>query len=194
MTEYRDVMLPLTEGQVEKIAREVKKGAPFSIKISKDNLMMEGSFPVGLTPTQMRKLERAKANGTGVVINISKTQLDSMRKMGSGLFDILKTIEKGFKGTKKLTDSLIADPIRSALDKTGKTTDKEFSFTKGFTNRGGRSIVDEAYVEPAEDLIGRIRGLAPSDDSGVSTYKVPRKKKPQNRVAKGLWTQGTQQY
>jgi len=130
MTEYRDVMLPLTEGQVEKIAREVKKGAPFSIKISKDNLMMEGSFPVGLTPTQMRKLERAKANGTGVVINISKTQLDSMRKMGSGLFDILKTIEKGFKGTKKLTDSLIADPIRSALDKTGKTTDKEFSFTK----------------------------------------------------------------
>jgi len=196
MTNYSDMMLPITQGQAEKIAREIKKGSPFSIRISGVNLQEPGTLPVGLTPTQSKKVLRAKEKGVGVVINISKTQLDAMRRSGSGIFDILKTIEKGFKGTKKLTDSLIANPIRKALDKTGKTTDNEFSFTKGFTRRGGRSIVDEAYIEPAEDIINRMQGLAPGDMSGVQTYEVPKvsKKKPQNQAGKGLWTSGSQQF
>jgi len=190
-TEYTDVNLPLTNGQVEKLKREAKKGSPFSIRINAKMIGESGTMPMGLTNTQINKLEKAKSKGVGVVINISKTQLDNMRKSGSGFFSALSSMMNSIDLQKKILDEALAKPIRKGL--TGKGIEGTGRSRSEPIGEGGRSMVEEVSIDSAGDLIDRLQMRGDGELSGVRTYEVPKvsKKKTQG---KGLWNQGTQQY
>ena len=74
-TNYKNYGLNLSTNQMEKIARAAKKNEGVSIRLSKTNL--HGSHQVPLTDMQITKIQK----GTGHIISLSASQLESVRKL-----------------------------------------------------------------------------------------------------------------
>ena len=83
MTEYHELGVTLTKGQIEKIDKAHKSDCDVTVRISKDNLT--GQMMLPLTQTQVKKLNKAKSVKTGVQLRLSKGQLNHMEKTGGFL-------------------------------------------------------------------------------------------------------------
>lgn len=178
---FNNYGISITPNQSKKILRAVKNNLPVSISLSKEKLGGSANLELPLSKSQIAKIEKAKNKDKGVILKLTTNNYTQARKDGGGKFmDFLNIAEKGFNATKGLTDTFIAKPLRKALDKTGKTTDNQFSFTKGFTKRGkgegGRSMIEEVTIDvpgqglfkKVKDSIDPIRRIEPP-----RTYDIP---------------------
>jgi len=79
-TQYVTHSVKLTDNQKVKLQRAVKKGRPVSMKLNAASLT--GSDPLPLTSAQVTRLGKAKAEGVGMVINLSGAQVSHIVKGG----------------------------------------------------------------------------------------------------------------
>ena len=77
----------LTDGQKQKLARAYKNNEAITIRLS--NSQLTGPDEMMLTKTQINRIRKAKANGLGLDLKISKSQIRKAVKQGGSLFSSL---------------------------------------------------------------------------------------------------------
>ena len=73
MTNYIEYGVYLTDNQEMNLATAIKNKTPLTLRIKHSNL--RGNDTLMLTKTQIGKIKKSLANGTGTDIKISKTQI-----------------------------------------------------------------------------------------------------------------------
>ena len=73
MTKYYPHRVSLSAGQKSKLAKAYQNNSPITIRLAKNEL--NGVNELMLTKTQINKIQKAMRDGSGVDINISKTQI-----------------------------------------------------------------------------------------------------------------------
>ena len=87
MTTYYPHKITLSDGQKVSLARAFGPGEAVTLRF-KNEALTGGSDTLHLTARQIKKIQRAIKNKTGVDIDMSKTQIRHVRKMithGSGM-------------------------------------------------------------------------------------------------------------
>ena len=86
MTTYYPHKISLSDGQKVSLARAFGSGEAVTLRF-KNEAITGGSDTLHLTARQIKKIERAIKNKTGVDIDMSKTQIRHIRKMviGAGM-------------------------------------------------------------------------------------------------------------
>ena len=87
MTSYHSHGKKLSQGQKQKLAKALRNNSAITIRLSHDEL--NGPDQLMLTKTQINRLRKSMANGTGSDIKISKTQIRKAVKMGGSLWSSL---------------------------------------------------------------------------------------------------------
>ena len=82
---YLQYNVSLTKGQKEKMLKAYQKRAPFALRLK--NTQLRGTDNLMLTKTQIKKIEKSKANGTGTDLRISTAQI--RKQDGGNLFSSL---------------------------------------------------------------------------------------------------------
>ena len=90
MTSYIEYGVNLTDNQKMNLATAINNKTPLTLRIKNSNL--RGNDELMLTKTQIGKIRKSLANGTGVDIKISKTQIRKVAKHGGNLFSSLATL------------------------------------------------------------------------------------------------------
>ena len=90
MTNYIEYGVNLTDNQKMKFATAINNKTPLTIRIKHSNL--RGNDELMLTKTQIGKIRKSLANGTGTDIKISKTQIRNVEKHGGNLFSSLASL------------------------------------------------------------------------------------------------------
>ena len=80
MTTYYPHKISLSDGQKVSLARAFGPGEAVSLRF-KNEALAGGSDTLHLTARQIKKIQRAIKNKTGVDIDMSKTQIRHIRKM-----------------------------------------------------------------------------------------------------------------
>ena len=88
MSRYVNYSLGLSDGQRKNLAKAYKEKSCLTLRLS--NNQLTGDFPMALTQTQVKKIQKAKASGTGIQIEISKTQMKSQTQNGGFLGALAK--------------------------------------------------------------------------------------------------------
>ena len=83
MTTYYPHKISLSDGQKVSLARAFGPGEAVTLRF-KNEAITGGSDTLHLTARQIKKIQRAIKNKTGVDIDMSKTQIRHVRKMASG--------------------------------------------------------------------------------------------------------------
>ena len=84
MTQYIDVYVNISEGQMQKLKHSVNAGcSATSLRLGKNDL--QGSHKLALTNAQFNKLNKAKENNKGITIRMSSKQLKHNLKTGGFL-------------------------------------------------------------------------------------------------------------
>ena len=83
MTTYYPHKISLSDGQKVNLARAFGSGEAVTLRF-KNEAITGGSDTLHLTARQIKKIQRAIKNKTGVDIDMSKTQIRHVRKMASG--------------------------------------------------------------------------------------------------------------
>ena len=74
MTQYKDVYVNTSDGQMQKLQHSVNAGcASTSLRLGKDDL--QGKHKLALTNAQINKLNKAKEQGKRITIRMSSKQL-----------------------------------------------------------------------------------------------------------------------
>ena len=81
MTTYYPHKITLSDGQKVSLARAFGPGEAVSLRF-KNEALARGSDTLHLTARQIKKIQRAIKNKTGVDIDLSKTQIRHLRKHG----------------------------------------------------------------------------------------------------------------
>ena len=94
---------------------------PLKLRLKHSNL--SGNDELMLTKTQLKKIQKSLANGTGVDIKISKTQIRKVAKQGGSLFTTLASLRArvlpyAVKGLSKAVSALATGAV-SALGSLG---------------------------------------------------------------------------
>ena len=87
MTTYYPHKISLSDGQKVSLARAFGPGEAVTLRFKKEAIA-GGSDTLHLTARQIKKIQRAIKNNTGVDIDMSKTQIRHLRKMvaqGAGM-------------------------------------------------------------------------------------------------------------
>ena len=92
---YVQYEVNLSTGQKEKLAKALSNKSAVTIRLTKGDLT--GSDELMLTKTQLKRIQKAMNNGTGVDLKISKTQISHLVQEGGSLCSSLLTL-----GTKAL--------------------------------------------------------------------------------------------
>ena len=121
MSTYIEYGVKLTDGQKSKLASAIRNKSPITLRLKHSQL--RGSDELMLTKSQISKIKRSIANGTGSDIKISKTQIRSSVKYGGNLFSSLasigaKVLPYAIKGISKVAPAL-ATGAASALGEIG---------------------------------------------------------------------------
>ena len=88
MTQYKDVYVNISEGQLQKLKHAIDAGCSMtSIRLGKDDL--QGKDKLALTDAQINKLKRAKEQGKGFTIKMSRKQLKHNIKVEGGFLGLL---------------------------------------------------------------------------------------------------------
>ena len=121
MTSYIEYGVKLTDGQKSKLASAIRNKSPLTLRLKHSHL--RGSDELMLTRTQINKIKKSLANGTGSDIKISKTQIRKSVKYGGNLFSSLasigaKVLPYAIKGISKVAPAL-ATGAATALGEIG---------------------------------------------------------------------------
>ena len=92
---YVQYGVKLSAGQKEKLEKALSNKSAVTIRLSNSDLA--GSDESMLTKTQLKRIQKAMNNGTGVDLKISKTQIRHLVQEGGSLWSSLLTL-----GTKAL--------------------------------------------------------------------------------------------
>ena len=90
MTSYIEYGVNLTDNQKMNLASAINNKTPLTLRIKHTNL--RGNDELMLTKTQIGKIRKSLANGTGTAIKISKTQIRKVAKHGGNLFSSLASL------------------------------------------------------------------------------------------------------
>ena len=80
----------LSAGQKEKLAKALSNKSAITIRLTKSDLT--GNHKLMLTRTQLKRIQKAMNNGTGVDLKISKTQIRHLIQEGGSLWGSLLTL------------------------------------------------------------------------------------------------------
>lgn len=80
MDTYSKYGVNITESQRRKLSRAIRARSDTSLKLSAEDL--SGEFPLLLTSRQITRIQKSAAKGVGLVLKLSASQLDAMRKDG----------------------------------------------------------------------------------------------------------------
>ena len=121
MTTYFEYGVTLTDNQKRSLASAMKNKTPLTLRIKNSNL--KGNDELMLTKTQLGRIQKSLANGTGVDIKISKTQIRKVAKQGGNLFTSLaslgaRVLPFAVKGLSKAVPALATGAV-SALGSLG---------------------------------------------------------------------------
>lgn len=97
---YRKKELALTTQQEKNIAKAIKDGKPVNIRLSAQALKKKTKLSaLFLTQTQINRVNKAKKSNSGLVLKLSKKQVDYMRQQakkgqleGSGIGTVLASL------------------------------------------------------------------------------------------------------
>ena len=84
---YAKYGVNLSAGQKEKLAKALSNKSAITIRLTKSDLT--GSDDLMLTKTQLKRIQKAMNNGTGVDLKISKTQISHLVQEGGSLWSSL---------------------------------------------------------------------------------------------------------
>ena len=136
MASYIEYGVTLTDGQKKKLSRAIEKRSAITLRLKHSHL--KGSDELMLTQSQIAKIKKSIANGTGSDIKISQTQIRSLVKYGGNLFTSLarlgtKLLPLAIKGVSKVAPAL-ATGAATALGDLGikKLFGKGISIPKKF--------------------------------------------------------------
>ena len=90
MTTYFEYGVTLTDNQKRSLASAINNKTPLTLRIKNSNL--KGNDELMLTKTQLGRIQKSLANGTGVDLKISKTQIRKVAKQGGNLFTSLASL------------------------------------------------------------------------------------------------------
>ena len=90
MTTYFEYGVNLTDNQKRSLASAMNNRTPLTLRIKNSNLT--GNDELMLTKIQLNRIQKSLANGTGVDIKISKTQIRKVAKQGGNLFTSLASL------------------------------------------------------------------------------------------------------
>ena len=118
MTTYFEYGVNLTDKQKRSLGSAMNNNAPLILRIKHSNLT--GNDELMLTKTQLKRIQKSLANGTGADIRISKTQIRKVAKRGGSLFSTLaslgaRILPYAVKGLSKAVPALKATGAVSAL-------------------------------------------------------------------------------
>ena len=121
MTTYFEYGVKLTDNQKRYLASAMNNGTPLTLGITHSNL--SGNDELMLTKTQIKRIQKSLANGTGVDLKISKTQIRKVAKQGGNLFSSLaslgaRVLPYAVKGLSKAVPALATGAV-SALGSLG---------------------------------------------------------------------------
>ena len=157
MTTYFEYGVTLTDNQ-KFLASAMNNRTPLTLRIKISNL--SGNDELMLTKTQLNRIQKSLASGTGVDLRISKTQIRKVAKQGGNLFRSLpslgaKVLPFAVKGLSKAVPALATDAV-SALESLGidKIFGKGITIPKKFFPMLPR-IVNE-LTQPQIDQINRV--------------------------------------
>ena len=95
MTTYIEYHVNLSDGQKANLAKAIESSSEITLRLK--NNQLRGNDELMLTKSQIKKIEKAARNNTGVDIKISKMQMRKSVKHGGSLFSSLLSL-----GTKLL--------------------------------------------------------------------------------------------
>ena len=90
MTNYIEYGVNLADNQKMNLATAINNKTTLTLRIKHTNL--RGNDELMLTKTQIGKIRKSLANGTGTDITISKTQIRKVAKHGGNLFSSLASL------------------------------------------------------------------------------------------------------
>ena len=136
MTTYFEYGVNLSDNQKRSLASAMNNQAPLTLRIKHGNL--SGSDELMLTKTQLKRIQKSLANGTGADVKISKTQIRKVAKQGGSLFSTLaslgaRVLPYAVKGLSKAVPALATGAV-SALGSLGidKIFGKRINIPKKF--------------------------------------------------------------
>ena len=94
MTTYIEYHVNLSDGQKANLAKAIESSNEITLRLK--NNQLGGNDELMLTKTQIKKIEKAARNKTGVDIKISKTQIRKSVKHGGSLFSSLMSLGARF--------------------------------------------------------------------------------------------------
>ena len=80
---YTSYSVTLTDGQKENLAKAYEHKCELTLRLK--NNQLTGDFPLMLTATQIKNINKAKSNNTGIDIRITKTQMRVQSQNGGFL-------------------------------------------------------------------------------------------------------------
>ena len=121
MTTYFEYGVNLTDNQKRSLVSAMNNQSPLTLRIKHSSL--SGNDELMSTKTQLKKIQKSLANGTGVDIKISKTQIRKVAKQGRNLFTFLaslgaRVLPYAVKGLSKAVPALATGAV-SALGSLG---------------------------------------------------------------------------
>ena len=154
MTNYIEYHVKLSDGQKTKLSRAIEKRSAISLRLKHSHL--KGPDELMLTQSQIAKIKKSIANGTGSDIKISQTQIRSLVKHGGNLFTSLvslgtKLLPLAVKGVSKVAPA-IATGAATALGEIGlkklfgkgiTIPKKFFPFLPPFENEFTKAQIDQ---------------------------------------------------
>ena len=87
MANYHSYGVRLSQGQLQNLSRAYNNNSAITIRLANDEL--SGPDKLMLTKTQINKLKKAKSQGVGSDIKISKTQIRKAIKQGGSVWSNL---------------------------------------------------------------------------------------------------------
>ena len=88
MTQYINVKVKISEGQIEKLQHAIKENCPaVSIRLGHEDL--KGNDIIAVTKSQAKKLAKAHENGKGITIRMGSKQLKHNTKIEVGFLGLL---------------------------------------------------------------------------------------------------------
>ena len=149
MTNYSSYGVNLSERQKVRLARAIKNNSPVTLRLGK-NGKLSGKDELMLTKSQIGKIKKAAAKGTGVDIKISKTEV--RKAVGGSVMTSLAAI--GAKALPMVTKFIpkVAAPLATGAVSALGSLGVEKLFGSGQT--GGFLIPDSKI-----DLLIKNKGL-----------------------------------
>ena len=113
----------LTNGQKKKLTTAFNKMSPIKLKLSSSQLKKQGGIPLMITKTQMNKINKSKRLNKGMMLNISISQMRTMKKEGGIIPFLIPIAVAGVSalatGALSALGGLAVNKISEALDGNG---------------------------------------------------------------------------